>query len=250
MKWRHFWLFLQKSLCLMPKIHCLQHVHFESPGYLEQWARENHYPISFTRFYESFELPDLEDFHWLVVMGGPMSVHDDDQYSWLKIEKSFIRDAIEANKTVIGICLGCQLIAHVLGSSVYPNHKKEIGWFPVSCTESGTTSGILKGFPTGLVAFHWHGDTFELPQGAVHLMQTLNCKNQAFLYKDNVLGLQFHLEVQKENLQQMIANCKNELVLDDYVQSENDIIRNSAYIKDCNRYFKTLLDNLDKPEKT
>jgi GMP synthase-like glutamine amidotransferase len=230
----------------MPRIHCLQHVHFESPGYLEKWASENHYALSFTRFYESFEFPDLEEFDWLVVMGGPMSVNDDEQYGWLKAEKSFIRAAIEANKTVIGICLGCQLVAHVLGSRVYPNIKKEIGWFPVSCSESVSKSGILKGLPNELMAFHWHGDTFELPKNAVHLMQTPICKSQAFLYKDNVLGLQFHLEVQKENLDQMIANCKNELVPDDYVQTESDIIRYAAYIKDCNTYFKILLGNLNK----
>jgi len=229
----------------MPRIHFLQHVHFESPGYIEQWAKEKHYTVSFTRFYESFELPDPEEFDWLVVMGGPMSVHDDEQYGWLKAEKSFIRAAIEANKTVIGICLGCQLVAQVLGSRVFPNVKKEIGWFPVSCTESGSKSDIMKGLPHELMAFHWHGDTFELPKNAVHLMQTPICKIQAFLYKDNVLGLQFHLEAQKKNLDQMILNCKNELVPDDYVQTEQAILGHADYIKDCNEYFKILLHNLE-----
>jgi GMP synthase-like glutamine amidotransferase len=96
------------------------------------------------------------------------------------------------------------------------------------------------------MAFHWHGDTFELPQNAVHLMQTPICKNQAFLYKDNVLGLQFHLEAQKENLDQMILNCKNKLVQDDYVQTEEAILRHADYINDCNAYFNILLGNLIK----
>ena len=228
----------------MPKIHFLQHVDFETPGYLESWANENKFPISFTKFFKPYTLPDVSEFDWLIIMGGPMGVYDDAIYPWLNEEKKFIRSAIEAGKTVIGICLGCQLIAHVLGARVYPNSQKEIGWFPVSLSDSGLKSEVLKGLPDNLMTFHWHGDTFDLPPNVVHLMQTPICKNQAFLYKNNVLGLQFHLEAQQENVLLMIRNCGDELVPGDYIQTEDSIMKNLYQIESANMWLKRILENL------
>src|SRR5690606_32591469 len=113
---------------------------------------------------------------------------------WMKEEKKLIEKAILKGKRVIGICLGAQLIADVLGARVFPNKEKEIGWFPIELTEEGQKSPFFAGFNKTETVFHWHGDTFEIPKGAEHIASSKVCENQAFLFDHKVLGLQFHLE--------------------------------------------------------
>jgi GMP synthase-like glutamine amidotransferase len=118
------------------RAHILQHVPFEGLGSIESWLKKSGFKITSTRFYESAKLPDLKTIDLLVVMGGPMSVNDEDRFPWLVAEKQFIWDAIAKSKPVLGICLGAQLIASALGAGVYPNKVKEIGWFPIHGIES------------------------------------------------------------------------------------------------------------------
>lgn len=154
-------------------------------------------------------------------MGGPMGVHDEKKHPWLKAEKQFIENAIKSDKVVIGICLGAQLIADVLGAKVFPSQYKEIGWFPVHLTNEGKK--VLGDFPEDFTAFHWHGDTFDLPSGAKHLAGSVACKNQAFLY-DKVLGLQFHLESTEASVKALIDNCRQEIVPASHIQNEESIL--------------------------
>lgn len=226
------------------RIHYLQHVLYEKPGYIETWANSNHHFLSSTKLFETTGFPALSEFDWLVVMGGPMGVHDEHQYSWLKKEKEFIKSSIKTGKTIIGICLGSQLLAEALGARVFPNKKKEIGWFPVAVTESGTDHPLLHGFPSSIDVLHWHGDTFNLPKDANHLFQTDICTNQAFLYNNNILGLQFHLEATPDTLNDMLTNCRDELVTDDFIQSENKIIRQAHLCKETNKYLSYILSFL------
>ena len=121
----------------MIRLHCLQHVPFEGPAHIADWAREQRAQFDLTPLWHSACLPVLRDFDWLVVMGGPMSVGDEGLYHWLHKEKALIAAAIAARKVVLGVCLGAQLIAEVLGSRVYPNRHKEIGCFPVNLTSAG-----------------------------------------------------------------------------------------------------------------
>ncbi len=223
------------------RIHYLQHVPFEGLGYIENWAKAKNYILTSTKFYENWTLPNIEDFDWLIIMGGPMGVYQEDEYSWLKAEKQFIKAAIKKNKVVIGICLGSQLIAEALGAKVYPNTKKEIGWFPVSLTENKLS--LTDNLPKLFEVLHWHGDTFDLPKGAIHLMQTDVCKHQAFIYKDRVIGLQFHLESTPESLKQMITNCRHELIADDFVQTEEDILRHIELCEQTNIILNQILDH-------
>jgi GMP synthase (glutamine-hydrolysing) len=160
----------------------------------------------------------------LVVMGGPMGVYDDNKYPWLIEEKKFIEKAIVTKKKVIGICLGAQLIACVLGSKVYKNNYKEIGWFDIEKT-SNEFKGISDLFPQKMKVFHWHGDTYDIPQGAMHILKSEACVNQAFVYKDKVLALQFHLEVIMKNIKNMIKHCKNEIIKDLFIQDERSMLR-------------------------
>ncbi|GET22112.1 type 1 glutamine amidotransferase [Prolixibacter denitrificans] len=225
------------------RIHYLQHVPFEDLGCIEQWITQNHHPSTVTRFFENDELPSLSDFDMLIVMGGPMGIYDDKEYPWLTEERQFIRKAIDANKTVLGICLGSQLIAHAMGAKVYPNREKEIGWFDISLTEQGHQSRLLEGFDETFPVFHWHGDTFELPAGAHHLFQSEGCVNQAFI-RDHVLALQFHFEVTPESLNEMVKHGKEELTDGKYIQSAEEILAHQQLIPQNNDLMFTILDRL------
>lgn len=226
------------------RIHYFQHVPFEGLGYIEQWAIKNNHQLFSTKFYEDFTLPKISSFDWLIVMGGPMGVYDYKQFPWLSTEVEFIQQAIQADKTVIGICLGAQLIAAALDVKVYSNTKKEIGWFPLTKTKAGKQHRLLNELPDCFTSFHWHGDTFDLPKGSVHLLETKACSNQAFLYKDKVLGLQFHFEVTPETLKEITANCRNELVKEYYIQSEQEILTKIDYCKKSNDYLDSILTKL------
>jgi GMP synthase-like glutamine amidotransferase len=228
------------------RIHYLQHVSFEEPGYIENWAKANNHRLTATKFFKLSALPEIDDFDWLIIMGGPMSVNDEAIYPWLKAEKEFIKSSIEANKTVIGICLGAQLLAEVLGSKVYPGKKKEIGWFPVTKAQQANDLEFLKAIPKKLIVLHWHGDTFDLPNGAKHLMQTNICPNQAFLYGNRVLGFQFHLEATPDALKKMVDNCRHELVPEEFVQTEQEILNGGSFYRVTNNYLSGILDYLAK----
>jgi GMP synthase-like glutamine amidotransferase len=221
------------------RIHFIQHVAFETPGYLLQWAAERQHTVSFTRVYESPNFPAVENIDWLIVMGGPMGTYDEDRYAWLRPEKDFIRAVIQAGKKVLGICLGSQLVAEALGAKVYRHTQKEIGWWPVKKTAE--SNNILQSLPNEFTSFHWHGDTFDLPPGAVHLLQTDACPHQAYIYQDRVMGLQFHMEAIPGLVKAMVDHGKEELVPGGYIQSENEILSNKEHYTSNNRLMDGLL---------
>lgn len=203
--------------------HVLKHVSFEGPGNIEPWLRSRGARISEHRIFETPALPAVEDVDLLIVMGGPMSVNDEADHPWLVTEKRFIREVIAADKAVIGICLGAQLIANALGARVYPNAEKEIGWFPVYAAPAHAKQSLFS-FPAQTDAFHWHGETFDLPEGATRLARSAACENQAFQVGRRVIGLQFHLETTEESARAIVENCSDELVPARYVQTEQAIL--------------------------
>ena len=208
------------------RIHYFQHVPFEGLASIEQWSRNKGYALSATRFYENPELPELHKIDWLIIMGGPMNIYEHDRYPWLISEKQYIRAAIDAGKTVVGICLGAQLIADVLGAKVYPGVHKEIGWLPVQLTREALNSDIFGFLPEQFTCFHWHGDTFDLPPGAMLLAKSDGCKNQAFIYDNRVLALQFHLESTPESVTDIISHCQSEIVPGRFIQSAETMLKN------------------------
>jgi GMP synthase-like glutamine amidotransferase len=228
------------------RIHCFQHVEYEDLGCIKEWCNANGHHITYTKFYKGESLPETEDFDWLIVMGGPMGVYENEKYGWLSYEKEAIKIAIEHNKMVLGICLGSQLIAEVLGTRVYKNAEKEIGWFDVILTEQAEKVSLTNGMKTISKVFHWHGDTFDLPQNSKHIFYSEACQNQAFLYKDNVLGLQFHFEVTEQSIKAMIENGKQELTGERYIQTESEILSYLNCIKPNNKTMFQLLNNLNK----
>jgi GMP synthase (glutamine-hydrolysing) len=229
------------------RIHYLQHVPFEGIASIETWAFYHGHSLSSTRFFANEALPQMQDFDWLIVMGGPMNIYETEKYFWLTEEKRFIEQAIKKDKTVIGICLGAQLIADVLGAKVTRNEFKEIGWFPVELT---TESPVFHSLPQRFKALHWHGDTFDLPSGAVHLARSKACENQAFAYGEKVLSLQFHLEVTSGSVQQIIENCGNELVEGKYIQTSGEILGEDEYFAQANQMMWQTLDNLVNIDNT
>ena len=207
------------------RAHYLQHVPFEGLGIIEPWLQAKGYDITSTRFYEPAKLPDWSDVDFLIVMGGPMSVNDESEFPWLVDEKQFIRSCIEQKKSVLGICLGAQLIASSMGARIYPNPAKEIGWFPVEGIPAPDARSF--GFPPSQEVFHWHGETFDLPSGAYHLARSEGCENQAFQFGSSVIGIQFHLEATPESVREIVSHCRSELIPSKYVQSES-VIRAAA----------------------
>jgi GMP synthase-like glutamine amidotransferase len=205
------------------KVHWFQHVSFEGLGAIEEWLLSRGHTLSFTRFYADEAPPVNPDgFDWLIVMGGPMNVYQYDAHPWLSPEKHLIREAITAGKRVLGICLGAQLIADVLGGKVYQNGEPEIGWFPVRAVSTGVSSPFA--FPRETSVFHWHGDTFLLPPGSVWLAESDGCAHQAFAVGTRVLGLQFHLEMTAADVSRIAQGCADELTPGRYVQPADIII--------------------------
>jgi GMP synthase-like glutamine amidotransferase len=227
------------------KIHYLQHVPFENLGNIQKWAENRNYSITKTLLYKDPKYPPLSDFDWLIIMGGSMNVNEEKRYSWLVEEKIFIRKAIDAGKIVLGICFGAQLIADILGGKVYKGIHKEIGWFEVNLTDEGINSPIFEGIPEKFTAFHWHGDTFNLPQQTLRTVQNQLYANQAFNYRDHVICLQFHLEMNKECIKLLIENCGNELIDEKYIQTSKSELLYIKYIHETYSLLQKLLNNIE-----
>jgi GMP synthase (glutamine-hydrolysing) len=226
------------------RIQCLQHVSFEGPAAIADWARSEHHVLRTARLYRGAPMPGLDGLDWLVIMGGPMSVHDVTTCPWLEGEKRLIRSAVERGKTVIGVCLGAQLIADALGARVFRGAHREIGWYDVELTPEAERSRVFGGLPRRIRVFHWHGDTFDLPGGAVRLAGSDSFPNQAFTYGERVLAMQFHLESTEEGVRRMVENCSHEIGDGPRVQSAGEIL--SASGEEFRRLHRALRHVLDR----
>lgn len=223
-------------------LHYLQHVAFEGLGYIADWAESHGHTTSCSALYADEPLPDPSTFDALVIMGGPMGVHDTTVYRWMTPEKKFIEAALKQTKKVLGICLGAQLIADTLGAKVYPNPEKEIGWYPVARASAAEHTSWAQVIPPHFQAFHWHGDTFDLPAGALHFAQNKVCHHQAFFYPPGVIGLQFHLEATKPSIAQLIQHCGHELVPAPNIQTAAEIESQADLIASSNQLMGSILD--------
>ncbi len=226
------------------RIHWLQHVPFEGLGSIESWVRKKGHRLTGTRLWNAESLPQVADLDWLIVMGGPMSVADEALFPWLVPEKRFIQDCLAAGKRVLGICLGAQLVAEVLGAKVAPNPGPEIGWFPVRFDAVACAAEGWQMLPETLTVFHWHGDRFEIPEGATLLGQSAACDHQAFCRGRQVLGLQFHLETTEEGAAALIEHCGEELAEGAFIQRPEQMLNDPGRFAGINRVMEKVLEKM------
>jgi GMP synthase (glutamine-hydrolysing) len=231
----------------MKRLHYCQHVSFEGLGSIADWDEAAGFQISATRFFRNDPLPVVDDFEWLVIMGGPMNIYAEEAHPWLRDEKKIIRQAIERGKTVLGICLGAQLIADVLGAAVKANRNREIGWFPIYKTAAAQKVRVAAALPDKLPVLHWHGDTFDLPDGAVHLAKSDACDHQVFVFNQRVVALQFHLEATPQSLERLIRHCGSEIDGSPYVQDPAVMLADPIRFAVANKVMDRLLDELNHP---
>lgn len=195
-------------------LHILQHVAHEGPGAVADWAKDRGHPLCVHQVFapQIASLPESVQGEGLVILGGPMSVHDEALLPWLRTEKAFIQTAIAAGHPVLGICLGAQLLAEALGGQIQDGPELEIGWFPVRLDAAARRLPLLAHAPSEVTVMHWHGETFSLPPGAVSLGSSSACADQGFSWKQQAVGLQFHPEINAELLANMLREEGYELV--------------------------------------
>lgn len=224
------------------RVHYLQHVPFEGLGNIEALLIAHGYALSRTCMYrQERPLPPIDAIDALVVMGGPMGVHDEDAYPWLTPEKQLIASAIRRGIPVLGVCLGAQLIADVLGATVTKNEHEEIGWFPVQRTENLTDQRI-KNLPASFHALHWHGDTFAIPAAATNFISSAGCAHQAFVYGDNVLALQFHLEMLPSHVHSIYQECGDPNKSGRYIQRLDEMLLPAENFRRAGKILVELLE--------
>lgn len=219
----------------------LEHVSFEGPGSIGPALIAAGHSLHKTALYRGEPLPDVGSLDWLIVMGGPMGANDDAQFDWLGPEKGLIRQAIDCGKRVLGICLGAQLIAAALGARVFRNAHREIGWFPIHAASDAAAHPLGRLFPQQLDVFHWHGDTFDLPPGAVRLASSEACREQAFALGKHVLALQFHLEMTPQAAAGLVEHCRDELTAAPYVQAPGEMLAHGDRFAAVNALMERLL---------
>jgi GMP synthase-like glutamine amidotransferase len=187
----------------MADILFIQHMEREGPGLLGDLAREAGLTTETLLVTGPTQWPAVGDHGALVVLGGPQSVYEEDKFPYLVEEDRFVKRWLAEGKPYLGICLGAQILAKALGAKVYPNRDKEIGWAPIHLSPQAVyQKKLFRSEAREFMAFHWHGDTFDLPHGALHLASSHLTRNQAFRHGANAWGLQFHLEVQAEQIRE------------------------------------------------
>jgi len=219
------------------RITAFQHVPFETPAMIGDWAAARDHRLTSLPLYQGGP-PDGEA-DLLVILGGPMGVGDQAAHPWLTAEKEAIRAAIDRGQPVLGICLGAQLIAAALGAAVTPMGMREIGWMPVTLADHR----LWDAAPNPLTVLHWHGDRFAMPAGAVSLAGSAMCAEQAFLWQEHVLALQFHLEMDRDATAGILAHCADEIAEGgDHVHDAARILADSHHAATTRQVLFGLLD--------
>lgn len=223
----------------MERLLVYQHVPHETPGRFADIAQDNDIQVDMVNLCEGHKLPDLNKYSRLLVMGGPQSVYDTlPQYPSRDAEVESIRTFTQAQKPVLGICLGSQLVAYAFGGNVYPNmvngkQLKETGFYKMQLTEQGKSDPLFRGFPEEFDVFHWHGDVFDLPSETSLLATSEIVPNQAFVYGNSTYGVLFHVEVTPQMVEELVR------VDNQWLHKDNEVDEN-AMIEQAYKIEKTL----------
>lgn len=211
----------------MMKVLIIKHIEIEGPGLIESFLKKEKIPFRILNLDTEPHLPNLDHLSHIVILGGPMNVYEEDKYPFLREEDLFIKEAVQRGKSLLGICLGAQLIAKALGARVFKAPVKEIGWYDVTLTRIGFHDLLFSHLPKTFPVFQWHGDTFEIPKGAKLIATSSSVPHQAFRYGESVYGLQFHLEVIEEMIREWIT-----LYDDDFEETKPPLLSKLKILKD------------------
>ncbi len=208
-------------------IHYFQHASFEHVGSIRSWCNENGHTISGTKTFETQEFPNLEDIDLLVVMGGPQCAADYKNTPYLKAEIDYIKKAIQAEKIILGVCLGAQLLSIAMGGKSIPSPNKEIGLFPIKLNEDGISDPVFSQFNRiEIETLHWHNDMAIPPKGFKILASSEGCPNQIFSNGKNIYGLQCHFELTKLGIADLIKNCRSDFDMSSpYIIDPDDMLK-------------------------
>ncbi len=206
------------------KVLILQHIACEGPGSLGFFLESKGVSFEYRQLANGDTVPvSLKDYSALICLGGPMNVDEEGKYPFLKDEKRLLKEALQKDFPTLGICLGAQLIARAANALVTAGPQKEIGWFPLKLTREGLKDSLLEGLPQELKIFQWHGDTFEIPLGALHLASSDLFHHQAFKIGEKIYALQFHIEVTSEMIQDWVRTYREEKIDVEKILKETNI---------------------------
>jgi len=226
------------------RIQSIEHVPFEDPAGIALWAAERDHTLTRARVYAGDPLPKPGEYDLLVVMGGPMSVHDDLEFPWLNAEKDCLKQAVARGRSVLGVCLGAQMLSEILGGEVTRNPHREIGWHTVRLTPWAKANRAFVNIPEEFTAFHWHGETFSVPRGASLTAESDACANQAFAVGGKLVGLQFHFETTAESMDKLIEHGAADIVPGQFVQTPDRMRAGAEHLDGLKSMLHTLLDNM------
>jgi GMP synthase (glutamine-hydrolysing) len=232
----------------MAKIYVLQHHPAENLGNIAEALEGAALAWQYVRINDGQPVPaSIKGAGGLIVMGGPMSVYQTDRYPWLRDEMRLIEDAAKSNVPVLGVCLGAQIVAAALGAKVDRNpNGKEIGWHPMRLHDSAKDDRLMRGLPTTMTPFHWHGDIFDLPPGAVSLASSDKTPCQAFRHGEKVYGFQFHIEVTRESVAAMAEAFAKELVREQ-IPADRMIVQAAEFLPPLEKVSDTVFSRWASP---
>ncbi len=205
---------------------CITHADFETPGVITQWANDKGFDFTVKKPYQGEQLPAIESYDCLIIMGGPQSATQLDDAPYLQDEVALIQDAISQHKKILGFCLGAQLIGAAFGAQAMKSPEKEIGVHSIMLTDEGMIDPILKGLPKTFPAIHWHNDMPGVSEKAVVLATSIGCPRQIIRYQDGVYGFQCHLEIDRNGIADLIAACPDDLRPSLFTQSADRLLEN------------------------
>lgn len=230
------------------RLHLLEHDPIDiRHNNITTWAEKRGYTVGWTDVFTDAKIPSQNDFDWLIVMGGSQHAWEEQEHPWLADEKRFISEALSADKIILGICFGAQLLAEALGGQVFPNEKVEIGWYSVRLNAEGKQSFLFKNVPDTFLTFHWHSDHFSLPPGTAGLAYSEPTPYQAYTHKDHRIAcLQFHPEYTIEMVRFFAKEYGHEWKRDRYVAGKEAVLSKSEQIPETYWLMELILDNMDR----
>lgn len=206
------------------KILYVTHASFEQPGSIDTWAKRNNHETTEVRPYAGEQLPEINEYDMLVVMGGPQSPIEIEKSPYLKDEIRLVKQALDQNKRIVGVCLGAQLITEALGAKTERSPNKEIGMYELELFDAAASDPVFSSFPAKFDVMHWHSDMPGLVDGVELLARSEGCPKQAFRYGDRVYGFQCHFELTRELVEGMIEHCDGDLRSGKYVMTPEELL--------------------------